>query len=200
MNRGWQGAGRARRDALVSIALVLLVAGLVGRLLDGSDRPAPVLDPQDRAALGGQDIVRGDPPAVTYPVPADPDAVARGYLVAAYAATPGDAGRTRLDAARYAEPGSPPAVVGVPVLDPPVQGARRVAAVDALVPASAAPQRARLSYLAEVRMTTGSPGAAVRTSLLRTQIVVHRQPDGRWLVVAETPDTADTPALPADDG
>lgn len=186
---------------LLSLLLVLAAVGTTVWLLGGADRPDTVLSSEDRAALGGPDIGRGDePPEVGYPVPAEPDAVARAYLVAAYAAAPGDSGRTRRDAVRYAEPGSPPAVVGVPVLDAPAPGARRVAAVEALTPSAAAPDGTRRAFLAAVRTSTGAPGGAVRTARLRTQIVVHRQPDGHWLVVAETPDTADTPALPAGDG
>lgn len=186
---------------LLSLVLVLAAVGGTAWLLGGADRPTSVLSSEDRAALGGPDIDRGaPPPRGGYPVPAGPDAVARAYLVAAYGAAPDDAGRTRLDAVRYAEPGSPPAVVGVPVLDAPAPGARRVAVVDGLTPTASDRAGTRIGYLADVATTTGAPGRAVRSERLRTQIVVHRQPDGRWLVVAETPDTADTPALPAGHG
>ncbi|RZT83760.1 hypothetical protein EV383_0578 [Pseudonocardia sediminis] len=188
-------------SVLVSLVLVLAAVGGTMWLLGGADPPDTVLSSEDRAALGGPDVDRGDEPAaVGYAVPSEPDAVARAYLVAAYGAAPGDAGRTRRDAVRYAEPGSPPAVVGVPVLDAPAPGARRVAVVEGLTPSAAAPDGTRRAYLASVATSTGAPGESVRTARLRTQIVVHRQPDGRWLVVAETPDTADTPALPAGDG
>ncbi|MDN5919692.1 MAG: hypothetical protein L0I76_32105 [Pseudonocardia sp.] len=187
--------------ALLSLVLVLAAAGGTVWLLGGADRAGPVLSSGDRAALGGPDIDRGDePPAVGYAVPDEPDALARAYLVAAYGAGPGDSGRTRRDAVRYAEPGSPPAVVGVLVLDAPAPGARRVAVVEALTRSATARDGTRRAFLAAVRTSTGAPGEAVRTARLRVRIVVHRQPDGRWLVVAETPDTADNPALPAGDG
>src|SRR6185312_2476935 len=80
---------------LVSIAAVLLAVGIgVWSFAPG---PSPsVLSSEDRAALGGPDLDRGDPPpAVGYAVPDGAEAVARAYLVAAYAAGPSDAGRTR---------------------------------------------------------------------------------------------------------
>ncbi|TCK26940.1 hypothetical protein [Pseudonocardia endophytica] len=191
---------RSLVPVLTSIAAVLVAVGLGAWLLAPGPSPS-VLSSDDRAVLGGPDVERGDlPPAVGYPVPDGADAVARAYLVAAYAAGPSDAGRTRLDAARYAEPGSPPAVVGVTVVDAPPPGARRVAAVEQLTDAASDPDDTRRAFLATVRTTTGAPGESAASSRLLTRVVVHRQPDGRWLVVAETPDTPDTPALPAGDG
>lgn len=185
---------------LVSIAAVLVAVGVGAWWLAPGPSPS-VLSSEDRAVLGGPDVDRGDPPpAVAYAVPDGAEAVTRAYLVAAYAAGPSDTGRTRLDAARYAEPGSPPAVVGVTVVDPPPAGARRVAAVEELSAAAADPDGTRQALLATVRTTTAAPGEPAATVRLRTRVVVHRQPDGRWLVVAETPDTPDTPALPAGDG
>jgi hypothetical protein len=183
---------------LASIAAVLVAVGIGVWLFTPGPSPS-VLSSDDRAVLGGPDLDRGDPPtAVGYAVPDGAEAVTRAYLVAAYAAGPSDAGHTRLDAVRYAEPGSPPAVVGVAVVDPPPAGARRVAVVEELTAAASDP--ARQAFLATVRTTTGAPGEPARSERLLTRVVVHRQPDGRWLVVAETPDTPDTPALPAGDG
>jgi hypothetical protein len=185
---------------LASITAVLVSVGIGVWLFAPGPSPS-VLSSDDRAVLGGPDLDRGDPPpAVGYAVPDGAEAVARAYLVAAYAAGPSDAGRTRLDAARYAEPGSPPAVVGVAVVDPPPAGARRVAVVEALTAAASDPEGTRQAFLATVRTTTGAPGEPARSDRLLTRVVVHRQPDGRWLVVAESPDTPDTPALPAGDG
>ena len=63
---------------LLSLLLVLAAVGTTVWLLGGADRPDTVLSSEDRAALGGPDIGRGDePPEVGYPVPAEPDAVAR---------------------------------------------------------------------------------------------------------------------------
>lgn len=185
---------------LLSIAAVLAAVGAGAWWLAPGPSPS-VLSSDDRAALGGPDVDRGDPPpTVGYAVPDGAEAVARAYLVAAYAAGPSDAGRTRLDATRYAEPGSPPAVVGVTVVDPPRAGTRRVAAVEGLSLAASDPGGTRQSLLATVRTTTAAPGEPAESARLRTRVVVHRQPDGRWLVVSETPDTPDTPALPAGDG
>lgn len=187
-------------SVLVSITAVLAAVGAGAWLLAPGPSPS-VLSSDDRAVLGGPDVDRGEePPAVAYAVPDGAEAVARAYLVAAYAAGAPDTGRTRLDAARYAEPGSPPAVVGVAVVDPPPAGARRIAAVEDLTAVASDPERTRQAFLATVRTTTGAPGTTARSQRLRTRVVVHRQPDGRWLVVAETPDTPDTPALPAGDG
>lgn len=191
---------RTLLPVLLSIAAVLVAVGAGAWLLAPGPSPS-VLSSEDRAVLGGPDVDRGDPgPDVAYPVPDGADAVARAYLVAAYAAGAGDAGRTRLEATRYAEPGSPLAVVGVTVVDPPPPGARRVAAVEELAEVASDPGDTRRAFLASVRTTTGAPGEPARSDRLRTRVVVHRQPDGRWLVVSETPDTADTPALPAGDG
>jgi len=185
---------------LLSLAAVLVAVGAGVWLLAPGPSPS-VLSSDDRAALGGPDVDRGDPPpAVAYSVPDGAEAVARAYLVAAYGAGPGDAGRTRLDATRYAEQGSPPAVVGVTVLDPPPPGTRRIGAVEDLTATATDPGGTRRAFLATVRTTTAAPGEPARSERLRTQVVVHRQADGRWLVVAETPDTPDTPALPAGDG
>ena len=148
---------------LVSIAAVLVAVGVGAWWLAPGPSPS-VLSSEDRAVLGGPDVDRGDPPpAVAYAVPDGAEAVTRAYLVAAYTAGPSDTGRTRLDAARYAEPGSPPAVVGVTVVDPPPAGARRVAAVEELSAAAADPDGTRQALLATVRTTTAAPGESAAT-------------------------------------
>lgn len=172
------------------VALVVPVALLVPAL--AAPPSGSVLTPDDRAALGGPDLERGPDPAVPLVAPSAPDAVARAYLVAAHGAAPDDAGRTRRDAVVLAAPGSP-AAVGTPVLDPPGPGARRIAAVDELVPAGADPARGRLAFLASVRAVTAAPGAVARTDRWRTRVVLHRDPGGRWLVATDSPVTPDTP-------
>ncbi|MFP5072333.1 hypothetical protein ACLFMI_22045 [Pseudonocardia nantongensis] len=175
------------------VALALPVALLVP-VLAPAGPSASVLTARDRAALGGPDLGRGPDPTAPALLPAAPEAVARAYLVAAHAAGPDDAGRTRRDAVVLAEPGSP-AAVGTPVLDPPGPGARRVAVVDGLVPAGTDPDRGRLAYLAAVHTVTARPGAAPRTERWRTRVVLHRDPGGRWRVAADAPVTPDTPGV-----
>jgi hypothetical protein len=85
-------------------------------------------------------------------------------------------------------PGSAAAVVGVLVLDPPPPGTARTASVRRLDLVAADHDDLRRGYLAVVE-TRDSPGGA--TAVLRTGVVVARQPDGRWLVAAETPDDPD---------
>lgn len=172
-------------------ALALPVALLVP--VFGPADPSPsVLSSQDRAALGGPDLERGPDPEPPALLPSAPEAVARAYLAAAHAADDDDAGRTRRDAVVLAEPGSP-AAVGTPVLDPPGPGARRVAAVEDLVPSGADPARGRLAFLASVRAVTAAPGSAARTERWRTRVVLHHDPGGRWRVAADVPVTPDTP-------
>lgn len=182
-----------RLPVLLGLAGALTVLAV---LLATAYAPAPpspsVLSAEDRAVLGGPDLERGADPAVPALLPSAPDAVARAYLVAAHGAAPSDAGRTRRDAVVLAEPGSP-AAVGTPVLDPPAPGARRVAAVEELVAAGSDPARGRLAYLASLRAVTADPGAAPRIERWRTQVVLHRDPGGRWRVAADVPVTPDTP-------
>lgn len=174
-------------------ALAVPVALLVAVAVPVTPSPSPsVLTAQDRSALGGPDLRRGPDPAVPAVLPSGPEAVVTAYLVAAHAAGNADAGRTRRDAVVLAEPGSP-AAVGTPVLDPPGPGARRVAAVEELVPAGADPARGRLAFTAAVRAVTVAPGAAPRTDRWRTRVVLHRDPGGPWRVAADVPVTPDTP-------
>jgi hypothetical protein len=185
--------------------LPLLAAGaavaavVAGTLLSGAWWNAPDTEPplgaalseQDRRLLDAPSVARGRPAAPTDPGvdPADPEAVARAYLVAAHGAFFEDAGRTHLRAAGYAVPGTPPAVVGVLVLDAPPAGSPRVAEVTALELAAADRGNRRRGYLATVTTTTGGPPA-----VLERYVVLAHQPDGRWLVAAESPATPDLPS------
>lgn len=189
------GALPGRGPVLLVLAAVLVAP--LALLLPGSrpEPPAPaVLTSADRAAIGEPGPVRGPDPAPPRAVPAAPAAVARAYLRAAHAAGPDDAGRTRRDAVPFAEPGSP-AAVGAPVLDPPRPGERRLAEVGEPAPAGHDPVRGRAAFVAEVRTSTAAPGAVPRVERWRTRVVLHRGPDGDWLVHTDTAITPDTPDM-----
>jgi len=200
---------RARSTAavLATLLAVLAVLGLT-RLGGGTDRvppsgeppPGSVLSADDRRALDARPVDRGTPPPVTAdPDPTDPGAVARAYLVAAHSARPDDAGRTNVRAAAFAAPGSPPAAVGVLVLDPPPPGEERTAAVTALDlvavahgaeaghehDADGGPELRR-GYRAEIETATGPPGGPATTRQLVRHVVLARRPDDTWLVAAES--------------
>jgi hypothetical protein len=179
--------------AAAALAVAVLLLGAVG----GRDvEPGPplgaVLDGPDRRALGAVPLRRGaDPPPADPAVDlADPAAVARAYLAAARSAAPDDHGRTRRAAVPYAATGSP-AAVGVMVLDSPPAGQVRTATVVALELALAAEDDRRRAYRATVATTTGPPGGAGTTAVSTAYVVLARQPDGRWLVVADGPDLAE---------
>jgi hypothetical protein len=194
---------RSRRRAapaaavLAAVAVALALALLVGAL-QAPDRdvaePGPplgaVLDDADRRALAavpvrrGAASVRADPGVDLH----DPVAVARAYLAAVRAGDADDRGRTRLNGAGYAEPGSPPAAVGVVVLDAPPPGQVRTAAVTALDLVAADEADLHRGYRAVVTTATGPVGGAGVTAASTSYLVLARQPDGRWLVAADTPD------------
>jgi hypothetical protein len=155
-----------------------------------------VLSEQDRHALDAVPVRRGAPPPRTDPAVdrTDAAAVARAYLAAAHSVAAADAGGTHLRAAGYAVPGSPPATVGVVVLDPPPAGSVRTAAVTALALVAADHGDRRRGYRAEVGTATGPPGAAAVVDLVARYVVLTRQPDGRWLVAVDSPATPDLPA------
>ena len=146
-----------------------------------------MLDGLDRRALGAVPMRRGAGPLPADPAVdfTDPMVVARTYLAAARSATPDDRDRTRLRAAPYAAPGSPTAAVGVVVLDPPPPGQVRTAAVTALDLVAAAEDDGRRGYRATVAAATGPPGGPATTNATTAYVVLARQPDGRWLVVAD---------------
>jgi hypothetical protein len=195
------------RSATQAVALCAVVAVVVGALVAAAlavdalrapardvDRPGPpsraVLDVTDRRALNAVAMRRG--PAAAPADPAvdltDPDAVARAYLATARSSEPADRGRTRLRAAGYAEPGSPPAAVGVVVLDTPPAGQVRTAVVTALDVVGADEAGRRRAYRATVATATGPPGGSATAATTTAHLVLSHQPDGRWLVAADTPD------------
>ena len=182
-----------RLSILVAVALTVVVLAVVGAFLMSRDpEPGPpvgaVLDGPDRRALAAVPMRRGAGPQPADPAVdfTDPQVVARTYLAAARSATPDDRDRTRLRAAAYAAPRSPTAAVGVVVLDPPPPGQVRTAAVTALDLVAAAEDDARRGYRATVAMATGPTGGPASTSVVTTAyVVLARQPDGRWLVVAD---------------
>lgn len=176
---------------VLAAVLVAPLALLVPVFLPG-EPSAAVLTSADRAAIGDPGVGRGADPVPPRTLPSSPSAVARAYLRAAHAAGPDDAGHSRRDAVPYAQPGSP-AAAGTPVLDPPRPGERRIAEVDVLAPAGSDPVRGRTAFVAGIRTTTAAPGGAPRTERWRTRVVLHRGPDGRWLVTGDTPITPDTP-------
>lgn len=177
--------------ALVVLGAVLAVP-LLAAAPEDSPRLGAALSAEDRATLGAPAVVRGaEPPPVDPAVDLrDPAAVARAYLVAAYRVSSTDAGHTHLRAAAYAVPGSPPATVGVLVLDPPPPGSQRRAAVASLELVAADPGGRRRAYLATVVTATGPSGVAA-TDELTAHVVLARQPDGRWLVAADSTENPD---------
>jgi hypothetical protein len=182
-------------------AVVLTVAGLAAALLVAGravTEPGPplgaVLDDADRRVLDPTPVRRGPPPPPADPAVdlADPVTVARTYLAAARSTGADDGGHTHLRATAYALPGSPPAAVGVVVLDPPPPGQVRTATVTALDLVAADEADRRRGYRATVTTTTGPPGGATATSRTTSAyvVLVHR-PDGTWLVDADTSDLLD---------
>ncbi|MGE3286228.1 MAG: hypothetical protein AB7J32_09005 [Pseudonocardia sp.] len=169
------------------VAVIAFAATLLGRSADAAPMGS-TLTAEDRLALAAPAVVRGAPaPPVNPSVdPGDPEAVARAYLAAALSLTAEDTGRTHLRAAGYAEPGSPPATVGVLVVDPPPPGEVRRAAVRDLELVASAPDDRRRAYLATVETVTGPPGGPGRNALLIGHLVLAFQPDGRWLVASDT--------------
>ena len=178
-------------SAAVAVVLVVLAALVVAHL-GGRDGPplGAVLDDADRRALDAIPLRRGAAPVPADPAVefGDPAAVASAYLAAARSVAAGDGGHTQLRAAAYALPGSPPAAVGVVVLDAPPPGQVRTAAVAALDLAAADEADLRRGYRATVTTTTGPPGGPSTRVASTSYLVLARQPDGRWLVAADTPD------------
>lgn len=182
---------------LAVFALVLLTRGAAGPVPPSGDPPpGAAIGADDRRALDARPIGRGEPapPADRTVDRGNPDAVARAYLTAAYSVRPDDSGRTHLRAAGYAAPGSPPATVGVLVLDPPPPGAVRTASVTALDLVVADGPDDRRGYRAEIGTATGPPGGPFADALLVRQVVLARQPDGTWLVTAESTASPDLSA------
>ncbi|MHA6780088.1 hypothetical protein ACVGOW_03685 [Pseudonocardia saturnea] len=178
---------------LVTVGALLLTGGGSVPPSGGEPTLGPVLDHEDRAALDAAPVLRGaDPPA---PDPGitltDPEATVRAYLQAAHAVAGGDGGRTHLRAAPYAVPGTAAATVGVLVLDPPPPGGERTASVRSVELVAADHADRRRGYLAAVETRTVPGGDR---TVFTSSVVVVRQPDGRWLVAAETPENPDLPA------
>lgn len=183
----------------VATAAFLLTAGTTQVPPSGDPPIGGAISEEDRIALDAVPVERGAPappadPAVDL---TDAEAVAKAYLVAAHSLTPGNAGHTHLRGAAYAVPGSPPATVGVVVVDPPPPGAARTASVTALDLAAADTRNTRRGYRAEVGTATGPPGGLLTVGLVERYVVLAHQPDGRWLVAA---DSLATPDLPAGEG
>jgi hypothetical protein len=193
---------RSTRTALLAALLAAMVAVLAFSLIGGTTRVGPpsgdpplggALSEADRVALDAMPVERGEPPPPPDPAVdlTDPEDVARAYLAAAHSAGPADAGRTSLRGAGYAVPGSPPATVGVIVVDPPPAGAARTATVTALALVAVAPGDVRRAYRAEVGTATGPAGGTLTVDLVARHVVLARQPDARWLVAADSPATTD---------
>ncbi|WP_219413310.1 hypothetical protein [Pseudonocardia nigra] len=187
----------AAAAAAITVLALVLVGGATGVIPpSGEPPPGAALTDEDRRALDAVPVERGAPPAPVDPGVdlTDPEAVARAYLAVAHSVGVEDAGRTHLRAAGYAVPGSPPATVGVVVLDPPPAGSLRTATVTALELVAAEAGDRRRGYRAELGTATGPPGAAAEVTLVGRDVVLARMPDGRWLVAADSPATADLPA------
>jgi hypothetical protein len=181
-----------RLSISMAVGLTVVVLAVVGVFLMSRDpQPGPplgaVLDASDRRALAAVPMRRGAGPPPADPAVdfTDPQVVARTYVAAARSATPDDRDRTRLRAAAYAAPRSPTATVGVVVLDPPPPGQFRTAVVTALDLVAAAEDDGRRGYRATVAMATGPPDGPDSTTVTTAYVVLARQPDGRWLVVAD---------------
>jgi hypothetical protein len=160
---------------------------------------APALDGPARRELDAAPVLPGAAPSGPDPAVelTDPAAVARAYVVAAFSVTDADAGHTNRRGAPYAEPGGPVAL-GVVVLDAPAPGMAAAAWVTAVTPTGSDPSGVRRSYavayLTRIESVgtpgTGGPAAtpgATGPAGMRYLLLVH-QPDGRWLVAADTPD------------
>jgi hypothetical protein len=181
----------------VAVVAVLLIGAGVSEAPPSGDPPlGGVISEEDRVALDAVPVERGAPAAPADPSVdlTDPEAVARAYLAAAHSVTPEDAGHTHLRGAAYAVPGSPPATVGVVVLDPPPAGSARTATVTALELAAVDHGNNRRGYRAEVGTATGPPGGPLTVGVVERYVVLAHQPDGRWLVAADSPATPDLPA------
>lgn len=182
----------------VAVLALLLVSGSGSghSPLSGDPPLGAVLSADDRSELAAVPVARGARPAPIDPSVdlTDPEAVARAYLAAAHSGTSDDAGRTHLRAAGYAIPGSAPASVGVVVLDPPPAGSVRTAAVTGLELVAVDHADERRGYRAEVGTATGPPGGSPSIDLVGSHVVLARQPDGRWLVAAESAESPDLPA------
>lgn len=180
----------AASAVLVTLGALLLTGGGSVAPSGGDPTPGPVVDREDRAALDAAPVLRGAdaPPPDPGVTPTDPEAVVRAYLQAAHGVRPDDGGRTHLRAVPYAVPGTAAATVGVLVVDPPPPGTERTASVRRLDLVAADRADRRRGYLAAVETRT-SPGGV--TAVHTSSVVVARQPDGRWLVAAETPENPD---------
>ena len=184
--------------AAVAVVATVLVGGAASGIAPPSGDPplGAALSEEDRLALEAPPVQRGERRApVGSPVDGtDAEAVARAYLSIAHSVTAEDRGRTHLRATEYAARGTAPNTVGVVVLDPPPPGSLRTAAVTALELVAADPGGQRRGYRAEVGTATGPPGGSVVVDLATRYVVLARQPDGRWLVAADSPATPDLPA------
>jgi hypothetical protein len=184
--------------AAVAVMALVLVGGAAAGVAPPSGGPplGGTLSEEDRVALDAPPVQRGEPPAPVGPGVdlTDPEAAARAYLAAAHSVTPADTGRTQLRATGYAAPGTAPGAVGEVVLDPPPPGALRTATVTALELVAVDHDDLRRGYRAEVGTATGPPGGAVAVELVTRYVVLARQPDGLWLVAADSPATPDLPA------
>jgi hypothetical protein len=187
----------AAAATVAAVAAVLVGGAAAGVAPPSGDPPlGAAISEEDRIALDALPVERGDAPAAVDPTVdlTDPEAVARAYLATAYSITSGDTGRTHLRAAGYAVPGTAPGTVGVLVVDPPPPGSLRTAAVTALALVAADHDGLRRGYRAEVGTATGPPDGAVVFDLHTRYVVLARQPNGRWLVAADSPATPDPPA------
>jgi hypothetical protein len=196
-NRSGAALAATVTAVLAVLALVLLVRGASGAVPpSGGPPPGAAIGADDRRAIDARPVDRGVPAPPADPTVdlRNPDAVARAYLTAAYSAQPEDAGRTHLRAAGYAAPGTPPATVGVLVLDAPPAGSVRTASVRAVDQLAADDADDRRGYRAEIDTATGPPGGPPATARLVRQVVLARQPDGRWLVTAESTTSPDLSA------
>jgi len=184
------GAVLLTGGAVLVVSVFVLTRTDAAELVGGPPLGA-VLSEQDRRDLDAADVSRGAAPPPVDPAVdlRDPSAVARAYLAAANGLTAADSGHTQLRAAGYAVPGSPPATVGVLVLDPPPAGSVRTAQVRTLELLTTDRGDRRRGYRAAVETATGPPESPAAVHLITCYVVLARQPNGQWLVAADTPES-----------
>jgi hypothetical protein len=169
---------------VLAAALYLASAGGPG----GDDTSGGTLSAADRAALDAAPVERGADAGPDAGVDLrDPVAVASAYVVAGYSLRDTDAGHTNRRAVPYAAPATPPATVGVLVVNPPPAGRRVTATVTGVSLLGADQADQRRGYLVGYATRTEPSGSAGPAGQSR-YLLLTRQADGRWLVAGDSAD------------
>jgi hypothetical protein len=185
---------RTSSNPLVTGIIVLLVLAGALYLAAGSgdgadDSGGGTLTAEDRAALDAAPVERGADPSGPAPAldPTDPVAVASAYVTAAYSLDAADAGHTNRRAVRFAAPGTPPATVGVLVVNAPPAGRSVTANVTDIEQVGADESGTRRGYVVGYRLREDPPGPPDPDRHTRFLLLI-RQVDGRWTVAGDSPD------------